>query len=57
MTKLQKVKAYKYKDHNIYKFRLNIPSDVINELQWNEGAELNLRIKNKKLEVFPSKLI
>lgn len=51
MTKIQKVKAYTYKDHDIYKYRINIPSDIIKELKWKEGMGIDFKIKNKKLEV------
>jgi len=51
MPKLQRVKAYEYKDHGIYKYRLNIPTDMVDELKWSEGTDLELKIKNKKLEV------
>ena len=51
MTKIQRVKAYTYKDHPIYKYRLNISSDIIEGLEWQEGTEVELKIKNKKLEV------
>jgi len=51
VVKLQKEKAYKYKDHVIYRYRLNITPDIIGDLGWTEGTELELKIKNKKLEV------
>lgn len=51
MPKIQRVKAYDYKDHSIYKYRLNISSDIIEKLEWKEGTEVELKIKNKKLEV------
>jgi len=51
VVKLQKEKAYKYKDHEIYRYRINISSDLIDELKWKEGNELALKVKNNKLEV------
>ncbi|MGI0045844.1 MAG: AbrB/MazE/SpoVT family DNA-binding domain-containing protein [Nitrosotalea sp.] len=51
MPKLQRVKAYEYKDHPIYKYRLNIPAEYVQELNWKEGSELSIKIKNKKLEI------
>jgi len=54
MVKLQKEKSYKYKDHEIYRYRINIPPDVIDELEWDGGDELELKVKSKKLEVSKS---
>ena len=51
MVKIQRVKAYKYKDHHIYKFKLNIPSDVLKKLGWDENTDVELKVKNKKLEI------
>jgi hypothetical protein len=34
--KLQKQIAYKYKDKFVYKYRLNIPSNMIEKLGWQE---------------------
>jgi hypothetical protein len=55
MTKLQKVKAYHYKDHDIYKYRINIPLEFIKKLNWDSGVLLEFKVKNKKLEVSKSK--
>ena len=54
MAKIQRVKAYDYKDHSIYKYRLNISSDIIEELEWKEGTEVELKVKNNKLEISKS---
>lgn len=51
MAKLQKEKAYKYKDHHIYRYRLNVTPEIVDELGWNDGTELELKVKNKKLEI------
>lgn len=54
-VKLQKQKAYEYEGHPIYKYRLNIPSDMIKELEWdNDGVELLIKIKDKKLDISKS---
>jgi hypothetical protein len=54
MTKLQKQVAYKYKDRPIYKYRINIPAEIIENFGWNrEGVELDFQIKGKKLEITP----
>lgn len=47
--KLQKQVAYKYKDKTHYKFVLIVPQDVITELGWNAGQELDLKVDGKKL--------
>lgn len=50
--KLQKQIAYKYNGHPIYKYRLNVPSEIIEELQWNSpDIELEMILKNRKLEI------
>ena len=51
MAKIQRVKAYTYKDHNVYKYRLNIPADELEKLGWKEGTEVEITAKNKKLEI------
>ena len=51
MVKLQKEKSYKYKDHDIYRYRINIASEIIDQLEWDEGDELELKVKSNKLEV------
>ena len=51
VVKLQKEKAYKYKDHEIFRYRINVPSELVGELHWKEGTELDLKIKGNKLEV------
>lgn len=49
---IQKQKAYRYKEHFIYKFRLNIPSEMIKELGWSEDSfEVLLRLKDEKIVV------
>ncbi|MGI0013184.1 MAG: hypothetical protein ACREBU_07055 [Nitrososphaera sp.] len=51
-VKLQKQKAYEYEGHPIFKYRLNIPSDMIRELGWDKNnTELAIRTKDKKLEI------
>jgi hypothetical protein len=50
--RLQKQTAYKYKGHPIYKYRLNIPSEIIERLDWDSpNTEVEMRLKNKKLEI------
>jgi hypothetical protein len=50
--RLQKQVAYKYNGHPIYKYRLNIPSEIIEKLQWDSpNTELEMILKNRKLEI------
>ncbi len=51
-VRLQKQTAYKYKGHPIYKYRLNIPSEVVERLNWDSpNTEVEMRLKNRKLEI------
>ncbi len=51
-VKLQKQTAYKYEGHPIFKYRLNLPSEMVRELDWDkDNMELLIRIKDKKLEI------
>jgi bifunctional DNA-binding transcriptional regulator/antitoxin component of YhaV-PrlF toxin-antitoxin module len=47
--KLQKQAAYKYKDKTHHKYVIIIPENIVNELGWKEGQELNIKIEGKKL--------
>lgn len=63
-VKLQKQKAYEYEGHPIFKYRLNIPSEIIRELGWDTGDDdkkgmakknysiaLLIKVRDKKLEI------
>jgi hypothetical protein len=51
-VKLQKQKAYEYEGHPIFKYRLNLPTDMVKELGWDKDSmELTIRTKDKKLEI------
>jgi hypothetical protein len=51
-VRLQKQTAYKYKGHPIYKYRLNIPSEIIETLSWDSpNTEVEMTLKNRKLEI------
>ncbi|NOJ27850.1 MAG: hypothetical protein DA330_07570 [Nitrososphaera sp.] len=51
-VKLQKQKAYEYKGHPLFKYRLNIPSEMVRELGWDkDNLELRIDVKDKKLEI------
>lgn len=47
--KLQKQIAYKYKDKTHYKYVLIIPQDIISELGWSTGQELDMKVNDSKL--------
>jgi hypothetical protein len=51
--KLQKQIAYKYKDKSVHKYRLNIPSNMIEKLGWQKhGVKLVIKVvKNNRLEI------
>ena len=49
--KLQKQKAYKYKDTVHYKYAIIIPEDTIKALGWKKGDELEAEEKKGKLVV------
>ncbi len=51
MAKIQRVKSYTYKDHDVYKYQLNIPANELEKLGWTEGTEVEIKSKNKKLEI------
>ncbi len=56
MVKLQRVSAYKYKTKSgqtkeHYKYVINIPQDVIEELGWSDGEELKLLITRGTLSI------
>ena len=54
MATVQRAKAYTYKDHDIYRFRVNIPTKFLKELGWKQGTEIEFKVKNKKLEISKS---
>lgn len=55
VVKLQKQVAYKYKGHKIYKYRINIPANLIEQLKLDAGTELEIRINDDKLEIEKAK--
>ncbi len=42
--KLQKQVAYRYKNRPVYKYRLNIPSQMIEKLDWQD-SDIRIEIK------------
>ncbi len=55
MVKLQKQVAYKYKGHPIYKYRVNLPSEIVDQLGLREGQELDIHVKGHDVVLCPSK--
>jgi len=53
--KLQKQVAYKYKDKTHYKYVIIVPQNLINNLGWQEGQELESKIDGLKLILEQSK--
>jgi bifunctional DNA-binding transcriptional regulator/antitoxin component of YhaV-PrlF toxin-antitoxin module len=51
--RLQKQKAYKYKNKTHYKYTIVIPDSTIEKLNWKEGTELKEKIKKNSLLVKP----
>ena len=49
MIKLQKRFAYKYKDKNHYKHIVTIPDEIIEQLGWKEGTEIEQTVKDNEL--------
>ena len=43
MPKIQKEIAYRYKDHPLDRYRLNVPSDIVESTGWAEGTEVCLQ--------------
>jgi hypothetical protein len=48
-VRLQKQKAYKYKDKQHFKHVIVVPEEAVNELNWQGVQELELNIKNGRL--------
>lgn len=55
MVKLQKQIAYRHKGHPIYKYRVNIPTRIIEHVQWKDGQELNIHVKGHDVILCPKK--
>jgi len=49
--KLQKVHAYNYGDKSHYKYVITLPEDLIYELDWDIGSELDAKIVNEKIQI------
>ena len=49
--KLQKVYAYNYGGKSHYKYVITLPEDLIYELDWDIGSELEAKIVNEKIKI------
>ncbi len=49
MTKLQKRFAYEYNAKKHYKHIVTIPEDVLKELGWKDGIDLEQKVEDSKL--------
>lgn len=49
--KLQKVHAYNYGDKSHYKYVVTLPEDLIYELDWESGSELNVQKIEDKIQI------
>jgi bifunctional DNA-binding transcriptional regulator/antitoxin component of YhaV-PrlF toxin-antitoxin module len=58
LVKLQKRFAYRYKGREgtktHYKYVITIPEEVVEELDWKEGTELEQKVQDRKLVVEPT---
>lgn len=54
--KLQKVHAYNYGNKKQFKYIITLQEDLINQLKWESGSELEARLQGDKIQiVFVSK--
>lgn len=51
MVRLQKQVAYEYKGHKIYKYRVNVPSGIVESAKWDGGVELEFRVRDGVVEI------
>lgn len=51
MVKLHREVSYMYKGHEIWRYRIIIPRKIVAELNWKIDNELELKVKNNKLEI------
>lgn len=49
--KLQKHLAYEYKGKKHYKYVIVIPEEIVSQLGWKAGQELDGKVNNSKLIV------
>lgn len=49
--KLQRHKAYEYKGKQHYKYTIVVPENLVSELKWEEGAELEGKVERQTLKI------
>lgn len=54
--KVLKVKSRNYKGKQYYKYRVNIPEEIINEAQIKEGDELDATTKKGEIKLTKTKV-
>ena len=62
MVRLQQSLSYKYKDKDgktkkHYKISLNLPCEVVEQLGWTKGEELDFEVEQNILKVKPKRAI
>ena len=57
MVRLQRYRAYEYKNKTHYKYAVNIPKEIVLELGWKKGKELDFQIENNVLKIRPTRSV
>lgn len=52
-VKLRKIKTREHKGKKYYRWDISIPEDMIKNLDWEEGQEIQAEIRGKKLILKP----
>ena len=50
--KLQKVHAYTYRDKSHFKYIITLPENLINQLKWESGSELEAEKQDDKIQIY-----
>ncbi len=51
--RLQRVKHSSYKGTEYYKYVINLPTEIVNELGWREGQEIQPEVKGRTMILKP----
>lgn len=51
LMKLQKVHAYNYGDKSHYKYIITLPEELVEELGWQSGSELEAKKGNNEIKI------
>lgn len=49
--KLQKIHAYTYQNKSHFKYIITLPENLINQLKWESGSELNAEQQDDKIHI------